>query len=234
MTTWTLVTGAAKGLGKEIALTLAEKGHHLIIHYNESEQCALEVVDLCRQKGVQAKAIQGDFSSSVGTQAFISHLHGIKHLVNNVGHFLIKPGLETPVEAWQQLYQVNFFAPLAMIQGFIESIREHKGTITSIGSVGVGILRADSKYTAYTSSKMSLCMLTKSLAKELAPDLVRVNMVSPGELEHSVSLKENGAMLPMKRAGTCREVADVVAFLIDEKNGYITGQNIEVGGALAL
>lgn len=232
MTKWTLVTGAAKGLGKEIALTLAKKGYNLLIHYNKSSREAEEVMRLCQEAGVQSKVVQGDFSSLESTQRFISLLHNVEHLVNNVGNFLIKPGLETPVDVWQDLYQVNFLAPLAIIQGLIHSIREYNGTIINIGCVGV--LRADSKYTAYTSTKMSLYMLTKSLAKQLAPDLVRVNMVSPGELENSVSLSERGLALPMRRAGKCQEVADTVAFLVDPKNGYITGQNIEVGGALAL
>ena len=93
-------------------------------------------------------------------------------------------------------------------------------------------MRADSKYAAYTSTKAALLWLTKSLARELAPDRVRVNMVSPGQLDISHAVLSSPPM--MGRAGTVQEVGEVVAFLLNPENCYITGQNIEVAGGLAL
>jgi NAD(P)-dependent dehydrogenase (short-subunit alcohol dehydrogenase family) len=231
---WTLVTGASKGLGREISLDLAKKGHNLLIHYRQSRMEAEALVEQCRQLGATAKTVQGDFSSSASVQEFLSRVQDVRHLVNNVGNFAVGSGMDTSASVWSQLYQVNMFAPLEIIQGCLESIAHYKGSIVNIGSVGVGIDRADVKFTAYTASKMSLYFLTKSLARELAGKGVRVNMVSPGELENSVTLPENTSCLPMGRAGTLNEVASVVSFFLDPENGYITGQNLEVGGALAL
>jgi NAD(P)-dependent dehydrogenase (short-subunit alcohol dehydrogenase family) len=83
-------------------------------------------------------------------------------------------------------------------------------------------------------TKSNLWMFTRSLAKELAKDFVRVNMVSPGLLDISIDLKEYAATLPMKRPGSCKEVARVIAFLLEEESRYITGQNIEVSGGFGL
>lgn len=231
---WTLVTGASKGLGRAIALRLAEEGHSLLIHYHQNEELAKETLKKCLDKGVNAKLIQGDLSSQEAVDQFLSRLDTVENLINNVGHFHIQPGSDTPIETWKELYQINLFAPLSLTQGCLPSIKEHKGSILNIGSVGVGVLRADAKFTAYTSSKISLYFLTKSLAKELAPEGVRVNMVSPGEMENSVSKPEDPSRLPMGRLATLNETAEAVAFLLKPENQYITGQNIEVGGALVL
>ena len=95
-------------------------------------------------------------------------------------------------------------------------------------------LRADVNATAYTITKLGLWMLTRSLAKELAPSQVRVNMVSPGYLDISVDLPEDVSKLPMGRSGTTKEVANIIALLLDKQSSYITGQNIEVAGAVRL
>lgn len=231
---WTLITGASKGLGRAIALRLAGEGHSLIIHYHQSKELATDTLNACLEKGVDAKLVQGDLSSQGSVEQFLTQLDPVKNLINNVGHFLIQPGSETSIETWKALYQINLFAPLSLIQGCLPSIKKEKGSILNIGSVGVGVFRADAKFTAYTSSKMSLYFLTKSLAKELAPTGVRVNMVSPGEMENSVSQPEDPSRLPMGRVATLSETAEAAAFLLKPENQYITGQNIEVGGALAL
>ena len=99
---------------------------------------------------------------------------------------------------------------------------------------GLSTERADTYSTAYTFTKASLLMLTKALAKEYAPDGVTVNMVSPGHLDISVDLPEDLNTLPMKRPATCEEVARVVTFLLRDENNYLTGQNIDIAGALRL
>lgn len=231
---WTLVTGGAKRLGKEIALHLADQGYDLLIHYRNSGHEAKETARQCQERGVKADIIQADFLAPESLARFLEGLQDIKNLVNNVGAFYQGSSLNTPPDKWQQLFQLNLFAPLALSQGLAGTIRNKRGSIINIGSAGCGRLIAEANYTAYTASKMSLFLLTKALAKELAKEGVRVNMVSPGELDISESLLRNQDKIPMGRAGTPFEVAKVVAFLLDESNGYITGQNIEVGGGFAL
>jgi NAD(P)-dependent dehydrogenase (short-subunit alcohol dehydrogenase family) len=235
---WTLVTGGGKRLGAKICYRLAKEGHNILVHYRSSQAGAHEVVEVCRGLGAQAEPVKGDFSSGAATEAFIQTLTSsypdIRHLINNVGNFYICSGLATPPEKWKELFQTNFHAPLMLIQALIPSIKKHRGRIVNIGAAGAGILKADTKFTAYTQTKTALLLLTKSLARELASSRVAVNMVSPGELEISKSLPKDLAELPMKRPGTVEEVVRVVAFLLDEKSDYITGQNIEVAGGLGL
>lgn len=236
---WTLVTGGAKRLGAEICRILARQGHHIVVHYNKSEREAADVVSSCKRiGGVHADSLQGDFSTPDSTQAFIktylAKFESTANLINNVGNYLINSALETSLSDCNNLFQTNLHAPFALIQGLVPSIKRHQGNIINIGVAGIDSFRADTYHTLYGITKLSLLMLTKSLAKELAPSLVRVNMVSPGYLENSVDLTENGRSLPMKRACTLKEVGDVIAFLLKNENQYITGQNIEVSGGVRL
>ena len=231
---WTLVTGGGKRLGAAICHQLARQGYAVLIHYRFSAQEAAETRDRCRALGVKAEIVQGDFSTPASTAEFVAGITDVQNLVNNVGHFYINSPLATPLSKWHELFQTNLFAPIQLIQGLMPSIQKHRGSIINIGSAGVNTLKADAKYAAYILSKSALLLLTKSLARELAPSQVRVNMVSPGELDISVSLPGDLTKLPMHRAGTVEEVARAVAFLLDEESGYITGQNLEVAGALGL
>ena len=233
---WTLVTGGAKGLGAEICQTLAKHGHNIIVHFNNSQEDALNVVKLCQQHGVKSDCIQGDFSTQEGTLQFAqnvsSRFSSVENLINNASMYFINSALQTSVETWNQLFQVNLHAPTTLIQALIPGIKAAKGNIINIGVSGNYGIRADTYFTAYRMTKMSLLMLTKSLAKELASTHVQVNMVSPGQLESSID-KPDPTLLPMQRLGTTKEVARVIAFLL-EKDQYLTGQNIEVAGGLGL
>lgn len=231
---WTLVTGATSGLGREICLLLAKLGFPLLVHYYQNKSSALELADLCKKERIDVQIKQGDFSTPESVDRFASGLEDVSHLINNAGCFLIEAGSKTSVDQWRYLYQINFFSPLALVQGLLPGLKRFKGCVVNIGSVGVGFPRADIKYTAYTATKMSLHYFTRSLAKELAPDGVRVNMVSPGEMENSSSLEENFQKLPMGRPATLKETAAIVGFLMKPENAYLTGQNIEVGGGFAL
>lgn len=234
---WTLVTGGAKRLGREICLELARRGMAVLVHYRTSHTEALQVVEECRSFGVVAEAIQGDFSSLESTQHFAQACHKrypkIKNLINNVGNYLVKSGVRTTPEEWCWLFQTNVHAPFALSRALLPGIIEAKGNIINIGVVGVGNIYADVSRTAYLTTKMALWMLTKSLARELAPMHVRVNMVSPGYLDSAVDLpKEN--KLPMGRPGTYADITHALMFLLQEQSSYITGQNIEVGGGIGL
>lgn len=235
---WTLVTGGAKRLGAEICTVLAEEKHNILVHYLSSAHEAKEVVKACREMGVEAELIKGDFSTKEKTEAFIkevlTHHPDIENLINNVGNFVVGSALKITPKVWYDLFQTNFHTPIALIQGLMPSIRKCHGSVINIGTAGMGSMRADIKYAPYTSTKAALLWLTKSLARELAPDGVRVNMVSPGQLDISVELSIDVSSIPMRRAGTCKEAAQIVAFLLRRENNYITGQNIEVAGGLSL
>lgn len=233
---WTLVTGGAKRLGAEICLSRAAQGDSILVHYRSSRKDAEDVAAACRKHGVDAQIIQGDFSSLESTLLFIEECRrqfpDIKNLINNVGNYLVKSAVHTTPEEWNALFQTNLHAPFALCQAFSSSICQAQGNILNIGVVGVNNIHADVKRTAYVATKMSLWMLTKSLARELASSHVRVNMISPGYLENAVDL--SGANLPMQQPVRLEEVIQTVSFLLDEKNRHLTGQNIEVGGSIGL
>lgn len=235
---WTLVTGGAKGLGAEICKRLAEREHNILVHYNTSLNSAEETVKYCRKYGVKAEMIHGDFSSETSVEKFTTELQAgydsISVLINNVGNYSNKPLLETSYEEWQTLMQVNFLAPMMLIGKLLPGIKSAQGSIINIGVSGLTAMRSNISNTAYGMTKLNLWMATRSLAKDLACENVRVNMVSPGQLENSVDRPADQKRLPMQRLGTLQEVAGTVAYLLNKESAYITGQNIEVAGGLGL
>lgn len=238
MTQWTLVTGGAKGLGKAICMRLASCGHHVVVHYRHSEQEAQQIAQACERLGVRSGICQGDFSTPGSVKDFIDRYQVMfgetLAVVNNVGMFLQASASITPTDRWMELFQVNLHAPVAVMQGLLPSLRRNRGAIVNIGMAGVEHSYADVYCSAYTASKAALWQVTRSFAKELASAHVRVNMVSPGYLENSVVKPASLQSLPMGREATREEVAETVAFLLKDTTQYITGQNIEVAGAVRL
>lgn len=231
---WALITGGAKGLGASLCLSLAEQGRAIAVHYHTSQIEAEHVVTECRKKGVHSEAIQGDFSSTDTTNDFIKrYLDRFSEtdlLVNNIGNYYIASATSTPIKEWERLFQLNLHTPFALTTAFAPSLVRNRGNIINIGVSGLLRLQANTYTTAYTLTKQALYSLTLSLAKEWASHGIRVNMVSPGELDYSIDHHK----IPMDRPGTCLEVCRVVNFLLDPQSGYITGQNIEVAGGLGL
>lgn len=235
--TWTCITGAAQGLGRAIALALADQGHSLVLHYRSQPQAAEELAERCRKKGVEVHCLQGDFSSpaeiSLFLERYLAAFGPTQYLVNNVGNYLRKSALETSDEEWKALFQNNFHAPCQIIQAFATSIKQSRGAIVNIGYAGISQQVISRQCVAYHAAKTALWTVTKSLADEFAPHGARVNMVSPGYLENSY-IPVDVRKLPMGRVGTLEETARVVAFLLNPAQAYVTGQNIDVAGGLRL
>lgn len=231
---WTLVTGGAKRLGAALCLALAEKGHSVVVHYNQSRKEALEIAANCQAISGQATIIQGDFSTAENVKEFaVRYMEQFPEtvaLINNIGDYFIGSALQTSIENWIYLFQVNLHTPFILTQALVPSLIHHKGQIINIGASGLKRHSANTYATAYHLSKEGLLGLTVSLARELAPQGIRVNMVSPGLLNFSVDQYP----IPMNRPAYCHEVCRVVNFLLDPDSMYITGQNIEVAGGLGL
>lgn len=233
-----LITGAAQGVGAALAKYFAQQGFSLILHYRKSSQKVEAVAQECRQYGVCVQLVQGNFSSKEGTEAFIEMLlekdFSVRHLINNVGAFAEGSTLSTSSDRWYEMFQVNVHTPFLLAKALVPTIEKQAGTIINIGSIGARGERADCHYSVHTLTKRTLYHLTTALAKELAPKGVRVNMVSPGELENSVTKGRFTSQIPMGREGKLSEVVAAVAFLLSEDAHYITGQNIEVAGGFGL
>lgn len=235
---WVVVTGGAKRLGASISLELARNGYSIIVHYNKSEKEAQNVVDRCLAQGVNAICIQGDFTHPEGVHAFVEKCWVISvplyALINNVGNYFLGSALETPLMMWADLFQTNFFAPLLLVQQFRKHLIASKGHVINIGVAGLIKQSANTYATAYALTKEALWSLTRSLAYEMSSDKIKVNMVSPGMLDNSIDLHSSLVDIPMRRPGTCCEVARMVSFLLDSQSEYITGQNIEIAGGVGL
>ena len=235
---WTLVTGGALRLGAAVCHAVAKEGKNVVIHYRTSSAQAMCLRDELIGYGVAADIVQGDFSTLESTSAFIDRylqrFSETENVINNVGTHALGSALKTSPEEFNQLMQINAIAPFAIIQGLLGSLKQHRGAVVNIGMVGAHHIAANTHAAAYHLSKLSLAMLTKSLAKELAADHVSINMVSPGYLERSVDLPTDIVHIPAQRLGSFEEVVRAVLFFLSKESRYITGQILEVAGGVKL
>lgn len=239
-----LITGALKRLGRAIALHLAEEGRSLLLHYRSGENEVDALLSLCRKKALYPsqtfEAIQGDFSTRTSLNDFIERLHIHENIdflygiINNVGAFPIGPLSEMSDEEASLLVHLNVLVPMSIINALIPKMKKNgSGAIVNIGTAGLSHL-ANKYAPLYHASKGMLLSLTKSYAVELAQSSISVNMVSPGKLDISVDREHLSHNIPYGRLGNILEVARAVSFCIDEKNNYMTGQNIEIAGGFCL
>jgi NAD(P)-dependent dehydrogenase (short-subunit alcohol dehydrogenase family) len=235
---WTLVTGGAKRMGADVCRHLASLGYDIVVHYKSSSKEAVALAEECQSFGVKAAVIQGDFSTlsqlNNFCERYLEQFDQTENLINNVGNYFMQSAMQTEIEDWLNLFQTNLHAPFLLIKKLMPTLTQQKGSIINIGMTGLSSVRANTYATSYFITKQALWHLTRSLAKEVASQGVRVNMVSPGILDIAVDLDVYVKSIPMQRPATCQEVSQVVAFLLDRKNSYITGQNIDVAGGVGL
>ena len=234
-----LVTGGSGGIGAAICRRLAADGHHVIVHANRSIAKAQAVVAAIVAAGGSAEAVTFDVTERAATSAALETLLDagpIQILVNNAGIHAdaVFPGMSA--EQWHAVVDVslngffNVTQPLTM-----PMIRTRWGRIVNISSVAA--IAGNRGQVNYSAAKGALHAASKSLALELASRGVTVNAVAPGIIATDMSEGAFDAeairkLVPMQRAGTPEEVADLVAFLASEKAAYISGQVISINGAL--
>ena len=234
-----LVTGGSGGIGAAICRRLAADGHHVIVHANRNRAKAETVVAEIFAAGGSAEAVAFDVTERAATAAALDRLletGPIQILVNNAGIHAdaVFPGMSA--EQWHAVVDVslngffNVTQPLTM-----PMIRTRWGRIVNISSVAA--IAGNRGQVNYSAAKGALHAASKSLALELASRGVTVNAVAPGIIATDMSEGAFDAeairkLVPMQRAGTPEEVADLVAFLASEKAAYISGQVISINGAL--
>jgi len=239
-----LVTGGSRGIGKAIALKLAEYGANVVITYARSADAAEEVKKEIENHGVKAKAVQADAVEYESAEKLINEIvsewESLDVLVNNAGITKDNLILRMSEEQWDNVLTTNLKSVFNYCKAAAKPMmRNRGGSVINIGSV-VGI-SGNAGQSNYAASKAGLIGFTKSYAKELASRGIRANVVAPGyiitdmtgQLDEKV-LETIKSETPLGRAGNTGEVANLVAFLASELSSYITGEVIRVDGGMAM
>ena len=232
-----LVTGSAKRLGRAIALRLAEEGASLVIHYRTSGAEAQSAVAEVEKLGRQATAIGANLNRVSDIRKLFDeaghHFGRLDILVNSAANFLPASVISTTEEIWDASLDSNLKAPFFCAQAAAPLLRRAKGVVINFADAG-GLLGWPG-YIPHSVSKAGVVMLTKVLAKALAPE-VRVNAIAPGTITMPGDPPELEAdfikLAPLRRTGTPRDITDTVLFLAQSK--FITGQVLVVDGGRTL
>ena len=237
-----LVTGASRGIGREIAITLAGYGATVIVNYNGSAQAAQEVVDTILANGGQAKAVQASVAKDEDCKKMIedalAEFGKIDILVNNAGITKDNLMMKITEEDFDAVMDTNVKGTFLTIKHMYRAfLKQRGGRIINMSSV-TG-LSGNAGQSNYAASKAAVVGLTKSVAKELAARGVTCNAIAPGFIETDMTAKMTDAakeavlsQIPMKKVGHVKDIAETVAFLASDKAAYITGQVISVDGGL--
>lgn len=230
-----LVTGAARRIGARIARRLHQSGYDVIIHYHHSEEQARTLVDdLNRQRHDSAACLYADLVVPDQVRQLAAETLALKPnlrlLVNNASRFYRTPLHQANDEDWDQLMHSNLRAPFLLSQALAATLKQHHGAIVNL--VDVYAEKPLREHPLYCMAKAGLAMMTRSLARELGPE-VRVNGVAPGPILWPEQGQESQQVildaLPLGRAGDPDDIANTVAWLADHAP-YITGQIIAVDG----
>ena len=235
------ITGAAKRIGKEIAISFKELGWNIIIHYNSSEEDALNLAkEINNTNKNSAITVQGNLDVQEDVNGIIKEVlnafPSVDLLINNASTFYPTPIDDISEEHWKKLVGSNLKGPLFLIQGLKQKLKESKGSIINITDTNLS--KGVANYSIYSAAKAGLESITKGLARELAPE-IKVNAIAPGAMleppdvtwteEQKSKVIES---IPLKRMGSEKDIAEAVKFLAQSQ--YITGQIIKVDGGRSL
>ena len=239
-----LITGASRGIGKQIALTLAEDGFDIVLNYRKENEELLETIKDIESKNVKVLKVQADVSSFEDSEKLveeaIKEFGKVDVLVNNAGITKDMLLMRMKKEDFESVIDVNLVGTFNVTKNVITHMLKAKsGRIINISSV-VGV-SGNAGQTNYSASKAGIIGFTKSLAKEVGSRNILVNAVAPGFIETSMTevlkdeVKEEIAKnIPLKRMGTTKDVANVIKFLASEDSSYITGQVINIDGGMLM
>lgn len=234
-----LVTGAAKRLGRATALAAARNGADVAITYFESERAARGLVGELAGHGGAALAVRCDITDEISVREMVkevaAELGGIDVLVNNAANYETAKFEDLTVAQWDAIFASNTRGPFLASREALPYLRKRKGRIVNMGSLGG--LRPWATHAHYCSSKAALHMLTKVMAKALAPE-ISVNAVAPGMIDlgeqaAAAFMRRMARQTPMLRNGSGEEIATAVMFFATAPK-FITGQVLAVDGGLGL
>jgi 3-oxoacyl-[acyl-carrier protein] reductase len=238
-----LVTGASRGIGRAVAVTLAKGGASVALNYAGNEAAAAEALKLVQEAGApRAKLYRFDVADAgacaAAVEAIIGEWGGLHVLVNNAGISRDQTIALFKDEEWNRHIQVNLTGTFNLMRAVSRPMMKQKGgAIVNLTSV-VGEM-GNRGQAAYAASKAGIIGLTKSVARDLASRHVRVNAVAPGYVDTDMTqaLPEAARtklqeMIPLARIGTAQDVADAVAYLASDQASYVTGEVLRVNGGM--
>ena len=230
-----LVTGAARRIGRGLALDLAAQGFAVAVHYHESEAEALSLVETIRGQGGKAALLRADLGQEAETQTLVERAQRLVGplglLVNNASVFDYDDVESATRESWDHHIEPNLRAPLVLTQAFAELLPEGAGGLV-VNLLDARVLHPSPRYLSYTVTKIALWSLTQSLAQALAPR-IRVNAIGPGPVlpprgQSEAEFAARTTRLPLGRAAALGEIAAALRFLIAAKS--VTGQLLALDG----
>jgi 3-oxoacyl-[acyl-carrier protein] reductase len=237
-----LVTGASKGIGAEIAKSLAAEGASVVVNYSSSKDGADKVVADIKAKGGKAVAVQGDFSKQADiTNVFAETKKSfgrLDTLVNNAGVYEFSPLEQVTEEHFHSLFNLNVLGLILASKEAAKNFGPEGGSIINIGSAVTSLNPPTSS--VYTATKAAVDSVTRVLAKELGPKKIRVNSINPGMVEtegtHTAGFigsdfqKWAESTTPLGRIGQTRDIAPVATFLASDDANWLTGELITASG----
>lgn len=237
-----IVTGASRGIGRAVAIALAEGGANVAINYAGNEAAARETAALCEGYGVKTLLVQGDVANSEDCQKIvdetIEHFGSVEILVNNAGITRDNVLMRMTDEEFDAVIATNLRGSYSMMKAVSRPMMKKRyGRIVNMASV-VGLM-GNAGQVNYAASKAGVIGMTKSFAREIAARGITVNAVAPGFIATDMTAAMTDAAveavagsIPMKKMGKPEDVAAVVKFLASENAGYVTGQTVAVDGGM--
>lgn len=229
-----LITGASRGIGREVAKTLDQKGYQIIANYNKSEDQAKKL----KEENINIDIYKADVSKREEVHKMIQYVieryHKIDILINNAGISESKVFTDVTDQDWNQMINNNLYSAFCTTQEVLpEMIKKKEGCIINISSIW-GIVGSSCE-TIYSITKAGIDAMTKSLAKELGPSNIRVNSIAPGMIDTDMNkiysqeeIKNIKEEIPLERIGKTSDIAKCVNWLIEDE--YTTGQVISING----
>lgn len=235
-----LVTGASRGIGRAVAIALAENGYRVTINYNKNASAAIKLAQELTAHGFCAQAVGADVSDRTAVERMFEKAGAPDILVNNAGISRQMLFTDITMEQWQEMFDVNVTGVFNCCQCALpHMIHQKKGRIINISSVW-GITGASCEV-HYSASKAAVIGLTKALAKELGPSGITVNCIAPGVIETDMNahldeqtISELKGETPLGTIGKPEDIAGLVLFLAGKSGDFITGQVISPNGGFLI
>jgi 3-oxoacyl-[acyl-carrier protein] reductase len=235
-----VVTGGSRGIGKGIALRLAQDGARVAIAYRTNKTAAQQALRQLQAAGADCLAVETDISQPARAEQLIKTIadrYGrIDVVVNNVGDFRWGMLAESSLEDWQAIFDSNVMTVLYMCRAALPQMRKGRwGRIINLGAVGAERAFGQAKISAYAAAKAAVVAMSRSLALEEAKNGITVNVVNPSSIDEKDLTREEArkmrdARFPIGRPPTVEDVAAAVAFFASEEAEYVTGQVVNVSG----